>query len=130
MTMLGRWPFFRLAWGPRLLLALTDAAAVLITAVSLLRLPLPLTGRDLAGVAWLAAGAMLSAESSRRAERFRERHRDGPHQSLTGMWFLPAAVLFPAGLTCLLIVAVYSWRWLRVIRHSPYQSAVLYPRVP
>ncbi|HEY3733417.1 MAG TPA: GGDEF domain-containing protein [Streptosporangiaceae bacterium] len=60
-------------------------------------------------------------ESSRRAERFRERHRDIPHKSLNAMWFLPAALLFPPGLVCLLVAVTYCWVWLRVVRHSPHR---------
>lgn len=55
------------------------------------------------------------------AERFRERQRDIPHKSLNAMWFLPAALLFPPGLVCLLVVLTYAWLWLRVVRSSPHR---------
>jgi diguanylate cyclase (GGDEF)-like protein len=37
------------------------------------------------------------------------------------MWLLPAAVLFPPGLVCLLVALTYAWFWLRVVRHSPHR---------
>jgi diguanylate cyclase (GGDEF)-like protein len=81
----------------------------------------PVHARDITGIAWVAAGAVASIETSRRAERFRERHRDIPHKTLNAMWLLPAAVLFPPGLVCLLVAVTYAWFWLRVVRHSPYR---------
>ncbi|HEV3291530.1 MAG TPA: GGDEF domain-containing protein [Streptosporangiaceae bacterium] len=87
----------------------------------LLLLFYPIHARDIAGIAWFAACAAAGVESSRRAERFRERHRDTPHKSLNAMWFLPAALLFPPGLVCLLVALTYAWLWLRVVHHSPHR---------
>jgi diguanylate cyclase (GGDEF)-like protein len=37
------------------------------------------------------------------------------------MWFLPAALLFPPGLVCLLAIVCYVWLWVRVVHHSPHR---------
>jgi diguanylate cyclase (GGDEF)-like protein len=92
-----------------------------VAVAALLLVRYPVHAADAAGSGWLAAGVAGTIESSRRAERFRERHRDIPHKSLNPMWFLPAALLFPPGLVCLLAAFGSAWLWLRVIQHSPHR---------
>jgi len=117
--MFRNWPFWSLPRRAQAAVALVDGAAVAV--VVLLLLLYPIHARDIAGIAWFAACAGAGVESSRHAERFRERHRDIPHKSLNAMWFLPAALLFPPGLVCLLVALTYAWLWLRVVRHSPHR---------
>jgi diguanylate cyclase (GGDEF)-like protein len=117
--MFSHWQFHSLPRRVQVVLALVEAATVAGSALLLVRYPVH--AHDIAGIAWFAAGAVAGIESSRRAERFRERHRDSPHKSLNGMWFLPAALLFPPGLVCLLVALTYAWLWVRVIRHSPHR---------
>ena len=117
--MFRNWPFWSLPRRVQAAVLLVDGAAV--TVAVLLLLFYPIHARDIAGIAWFAACAAAGVESSRRAERFRERHRDTPHKSLNAMWFLPAALLFPPGLVCLLVALTYAWLWLRVVHHSPHR---------
>jgi diguanylate cyclase (GGDEF)-like protein len=117
--MFRNWPFWSLPRRVQAAVLLVDGAAV--TVAVLLLLFYPIHARDIAGIAWFAACAAAGVESSRRAERFRERHRDTPHKSLNAMWFLPAALLFPPGLVCLLVSLTYAWLWLRVVHHSPHR---------
>src|SRR5487761_1243490 len=117
--MFRNWPFWSLPRRVQAAVALVDGAALTVTV--LLLLLYPIHARDIAGIAWFAACAAAGVESSRHAERFRERHRDIPHKSLNAMWFLPAAVLFPPGLVCLLVVLTYAWLWLRVVHNSPHR---------
>jgi diguanylate cyclase (GGDEF)-like protein len=117
--MFRNWPFWSLPRRVQAAVALVDGAALTVTV--LLLLLYPIHPRDIAGIAWFAACAAAGVESSRHAERFRERHRDIPHKSLNAMWFLPAAVLFPPGLVCLLVVLTYAWLWLRVVHNSPHR---------
>src|ERR1700690_3349617 len=117
--MFRSWQVWSLPRRAQVAVALVDGAAVAVSALVLLLYPIH--ARDIAGIAWIAACAVAGVESSRRAERFRERHRDIPHKSLNAMWFLPAALLFPPGLVCLLILVTYCWLWLRVVHHSPHR---------
>jgi diguanylate cyclase (GGDEF)-like protein len=117
--MFRNWPFWSLPRRVQAAVLLVDGAGV--TVAVLLLLFYPIHARDIAGIAWFAACAAAGVESSRRAERFRERHRDTPHKSLNAMWFLPAALLFPPGLVCLLVALTYAWLWLRVVHHSPHR---------
>ena len=117
--MFRNWQLWSLPRRVQAAVVLVDGAAV--AGVALLLSFYPIHGRDIAGIAWFAACAVAGVESSRRAERFRERHRDIPHKSLNAMWFLPAALLFPPGLVCLLIAVTYAWLWLRVVHHSPHR---------
>jgi diguanylate cyclase (GGDEF)-like protein len=115
---LSSWDLWLLPRKARGAVLLTDALALALIVLAWVHYPVH--GRD-AGIAWLAAGALASIETSRRAERFRERHRDIPHKTLNAMWLLPAAVLFPPGPVCLLVAVGYAWFWWRVVRHSPYR---------
>jgi diguanylate cyclase (GGDEF)-like protein len=117
--MFRNWSFWSLPRRAQAAVALVDSAAAAV--VVLLLLLYPIHARDIAGIAWFAACAVAGVESSRHAERFRERHRDIPHKSLNAMWFLPAALLFPPGLVCLLVALTYAWLWLRVVHHSPHR---------
>jgi diguanylate cyclase (GGDEF)-like protein len=117
--MFRNWTFWSLPRRVQAAVALVDGAAVAVTVVLLMFYPIH--ARDIAGIAWFAACAAAGVESSRHAERFRERHRDIPHKSLNAMWFLPAALLFPPGLVCLLVALTYAWLWLRVVRNSPHR---------
>ena len=117
--MFRSWAFWLLPRRVRVIVALVVSTALAVT-VFLLSF-YPIHTRDIAGIAWFAACAAAGVESSRRAERFRERHRDIPHKSLNAMWFLPAAVLFPPGLVCLLVAVTYAWLWWRVVRDSPHR---------
>jgi diguanylate cyclase (GGDEF)-like protein len=114
--MIRSWQFWSLPRRAQVAVALVDGAAVAVSV--LLLLLYPIHGRDIEGIAWFAVCAAAGIESSRRAERFRERHRDIPHKTLNAMWFLPAALLFPPGLVCLMVIVTHIWFWMRVIRHS------------
>jgi diguanylate cyclase (GGDEF)-like protein len=114
--MIRSWQFWSLPRRAQVAVALVDGAAVAVSVVLLLLYPIH--GRDIEGIAWFAVCAAAGIESSRRAERFRERHRDIPHKTLNAMWFLPAALLFPPGLVCLMVIVTHIWFWMRVIRHS------------
>ena len=117
--MLRNWQFWSLPRRAQVTVALVDGMAVAMSI--LLLLFYPIHARDIEGIAWFAACALAGVESSRRAERFRERHRDIPHKSLNAMWFLPAALLFSPGLVCLLAMVCYVWFWVRVVQHSPHR---------
>ncbi|MGH3155624.1 MAG: diguanylate cyclase [Streptosporangiaceae bacterium] len=117
--MLRNWQFWSLPRRAQLTVALVDGMAIAMSV--LLLLFYPIHARDIEGIAWFAVCALAGVESSRRAERFRERHRDIPHKSLNAMWFLPAALLFPPGLVCLLAMVCYVWIWVRVVHHSPHR---------
>src|ERR1700733_10790047 len=117
--MLRNWQFWSLPGRVQVTVALVDGMAVAMSI--LLLLFYPIHARDIEGIAWFAACALAGVESSRRAERFRERHRDIPHKSLNAMWFLPAALLFSPGLVCLLAMVCYVWFWVRVVHHSPHR---------
>lgn len=117
--MLRNWQFWSLPRPAQVAVAAVDGAAVAVTVLLLLFYPIHL--RDIEGIAWFCVCAAAGIESSRRAERFRERHRDIPHKSLNAMWFLPAALLFPPGLVCLMAIITHIWFWQRVIRHSPHR---------
>jgi diguanylate cyclase (GGDEF)-like protein len=110
------WPFWSLPRRVQVTVALVCGAAAAVTVVLLLFYPIQ--ARDIEGIAWFAGCSAAGVETSRRAERFRERHRDIPHKSLNAMWFLPAALLFPPGLVCLLAMLTYVWFWQRVVQHS------------
>lgn len=69
---------------------------------------------DLLMLAAIIGLGLAKEELTRHVERMRRRFSDTPHQNMTSVWTLAAAVLLPPGLAVVVVAALYAYLWLRI----------------
>lgn len=68
---------------------------------------------DLMMMSVIIAGGVLKEEMTRHVERMRRRVSDTPHQNMTSVWTLAAALVLPPGLVAVVVAVLYASLWLR-----------------
>ncbi|WP_460401625.1 GGDEF domain-containing protein [Actinophytocola sediminis] len=68
---------------------------------------------DLAMLAGITALGVVKEELTRHIEQMRRRYSDTPHQNMTSVWTLAAALVLPAGLAAVVVAALYAHLWFR-----------------
>jgi diguanylate cyclase (GGDEF)-like protein len=71
---------------------------------------------DLVMLAVIVAMGIAKEELTRHVERMRRRFSDTPYQNMTSVWTLAAALVLPAGLAAVVVVALYTHLWIRTWR--------------
>lgn len=71
---------------------------------------------DLVMLAAIVGLGLVKEELTRHVERMRRRFSDTPHQNMTSVWTVAAAVLLPPGLAVVVVAALYAYLWLRIWR--------------
>lgn len=69
---------------------------------------------DLLRLGALVALGLGKEELTRHVERMRRRYSDTPHQNMTSVWTLAAALVLPPGLAVVVVGALYAYLWLRI----------------
>jgi len=86
-----------------------------ITTVALLAID-QFSSADLVMLTGITALGVVKEEMTRHVERMRRRYSDTPHQNMTSVWTFAAALVLPAGLSALLVAALYTYLWFRIWR--------------
>ena len=68
---------------------------------------------DLTMLAGIIALGIVKEEMTRHVERMRRRFSDTPHQNMTSVWTLAAALVLPPGLAVVVVAVLYAHLWLR-----------------
>ena len=71
---------------------------------------------DLAILAGIVALGITKEELTRGVERMRRRFSDTPYQNMTSVWTLSAALVLPAGMAAVVVVALYTHLGIRTWR--------------
>jgi diguanylate cyclase (GGDEF)-like protein len=101
-------------------LLVVDGAAMSLTAVSLVDIPLDRSDLVLGLV--IVIGAMLHIEASRPIERARDRSTDAPHLNFDTIWMFAAALLVHPAIVGLVVAVVYLQRWVRIRHHVVHRQ--------